>query len=325
MATPVPLSKEQSDRKMALLKRSGLFGGDTGGARITRAATLEDLRAAYKLVHKVYLGTGFIKAEDAGMRLRIFETTSDTATFIAKKDGKVVGVLSIIEDTPELGLPSDSAFKEELDVLRAMGRKLGEVTNQAVDEEFRKTALPTELMRCAIAHGFEMGFDMGIATVSPSHNGFYELLGFRPLRLEDEPWSGPRSYSNKLHDPVVALRINLNDYRRPANETEQVERFVHKFLGEENPYTAYVSAWEERARRSFLHADLLEELFVRERNFLAECTADELKVLERRWGRELFRVVTSDQFLPVLDGLGVVAPKPDGIGKRETPPPPGQN
>src|SRR5689334_8413841 len=83
-----------ADRKLWLLRRMGLFGNDTKGAHIERACVFEDLRQAYQLVHDVYLGTGYIEPEPGGMRLRIFEATLETATFVAKVDGRVVGVLS---------------------------------------------------------------------------------------------------------------------------------------------------------------------------------------------------------------------------------------
>ena len=47
-----------------------------------------------------------------------------------------------------------------------------------------------------------------------------------------------------------------------------------------------------------LNADLLQQLFVTERNFIAECSEKELNVLHRRWGRELFGTVTGDLFMP---------------------------
>lgn len=171
------LASQRNKRKLALLKRAGLFSGNTEGAVIERACSVEDLRKAYRLVHDVFLGTGYISPEPAGLRLRIFETTSEMATFVAKVDGRVVGVLSMIGDTQDFGLPCDSAFKVELDALRASGAKLCELTNQAVEEEYRKSAVPTELMRCAMAHSLDAGYDENIATVSPSHNGFYELFG----------------------------------------------------------------------------------------------------------------------------------------------------
>src|SRR5690349_15279258 len=94
-----------ADRKLGLLKRTGLFGDDLKGCTIERACSAEDLRQAYRLVHDVYLGTGFIHPVPSGMRLRIYETTAETATFIAKFEGRVVGVLSVVEDSPDLGLP----------------------------------------------------------------------------------------------------------------------------------------------------------------------------------------------------------------------------
>src|SRR5438874_471154 len=110
-----------------------------------------------------------------------------------------------------------------------------------------------------------MGYDEAIATVSPSHNGFYELLGFRQIGAE-------RSYSGKIHDPVVALSMDVNQYRRPTASVDAVDRFVHRFLAEENHFLAFVGVWEKFARRQFLNADLLQQLFVTERNFIAECS-----------------------------------------------------
>ena len=273
-----------ADRKIALLRRSGLFGTDTRGATIERACTAQDLQDAYRLVHQVYLSTGFIHAEPSGMRLRIFETTSDTATFIAKKDGKIVGVLSVVGDSYDLGLPSDSAFKTELDSLRNRGVRLCEVTNQAVAEDYRKTAVPTELMRCAIAHAMKTGYDSGVATVSPSHRGFYNLLGFQELGSE-------RSYSQKLHDPVVALRIDINEYRQPVEGMGAARDFINHIAGAGNPFMQQVGEWTRRAKLNFLNPELLETLFVKERNFLAECTPEQLRIIERRWGQEMFHTV----------------------------------
>jgi ribosomal protein S18 acetylase RimI-like enzyme len=289
---PARSERTLAERKLLLLKRSGLFGTNTKGATVTRAVTFEDLRAAYRLVHDVYLGTGYIRPEPSGLRLRIFETTSETATFVAKVDGRVVGVLSVVGDSADFGLPSDSAFKSELDVLRATGARLCELTNQAVADEFRQSAVPTELMRCAVAHSMKAGYAEGIATVSPSHNGFYELMGFRQLGAE-------RSYSQKLHDPVVALSMNLDQYRQPATNLGAAEQFVHNFAAEGNPFQARVLGWAREARRHFLDADMLQQLFVKERNFLGECTLTQLRVIQRRWGQELFSAVTDDCYFPL--------------------------
>ena len=289
-----------ADRKLWLLKRSGLFGDDTKGAEIVRASNIHDLRSAYKLVHDVYLGTGFIEPEKAGMRLRIFETTPEMATFVAKVGDRVVGVLSILADTPELGLPSDAAFRVELDALRASGQKICEITNQAVAKDFRKSAVPTELMRCAMAHATVRGCDEIVATVSPSHGSFYELLGFREIGSE-------RTYSEKLHDPVVTLGMRVDQYRFPQSGLNETEQFIHRFLAGENHYLPFVKAWDAEARENFLDADLLLQLFGKERNFISECDPTELAMLHQRWGSELFAKVTTDLFVPSQENLVAAA------------------
>jgi ribosomal protein S18 acetylase RimI-like enzyme len=271
-------------RQLDLLKRVGLFGCDLKGAKVQRASTAEDLSAAYRLVYQVYREAGYIHAEQAEMRLRVFETSSDTATFIAKADGQVVGVISVVGDSLDLRLPSDVAFSPELDALRARGTTVCEVTNQAVAEGYRKSAVTTELMRCAVAHAIACGYRMGVATVSPSHTGFYDLLGFRLLGSE-------RSYSDKLYDPVVALTVDFENYCVPPPNLSPASRFVHAFLGATNPYRDKVAAWDRRARVRFLNANLLERLFVTESGFLAQCSPSELDVVRLRWGQELFSAV----------------------------------
>ena len=294
---------------MGLLKRTGLFGDDTKGATIQRACTGEELRQAYRLVHDVFLETGFLRPEPSGLRLRMFETSSETATFIAKKDGEVVGVLSVVGDSSDVGLPSDAAFKPELDALRAKGVKLCEVTNQAVAAGYRKSAVATELMRCAFAHELHTGFHEGVATVSPSHQGFYELMGFREL-------GSPRSYSAKLHDPVIALRMDINLFRQQPAGLRGQARFLQAFATEGNPFLAKVAGWGQLARRHFLNADLLEQLFVHERDFLGECSLKELAILQRRWGVELFQLVSGIMDLAVLKDQGA-APSPVSLSADE--------
>ncbi len=283
-----------AERKLALLRRIGLFGADTMGATIERASTLDDLRQAYRLVHDIYLGTGFIEPEPSGIRLRIFETTSETATFVAKVEGRVVGVLSVVCDSVELGLPADQAFRRELDDLRHAGQKLCEVTNQAVASEYRQSAIPTELMRCAIATALARGCDQAIAAVSPSHLGFYELIGFCGIASE-------RSYSDKIADPVIGVGLPVERYRERQADLSATETFIHDFLAVTNPFLSLVATWADNARRQFLNPEFLEQLFVIERNVLAECSPMQLRVLYRRWGQEMFAAVTRNPFFATDD------------------------
>jgi ribosomal protein S18 acetylase RimI-like enzyme len=284
-----PARSESSiaERKLGFLKRTGLFGRDLKGCTIERACSAEDLRQAYRLVHDVFLGSGFIDPDPSGMRLRIYETTAETATFIAKEGSRVVAVLSVVEDTGDLGLPSDCVFKPELDALRDAGRRLCEFTNQAVAEDYRKSAIPTELMRCATAFSLTKGFDEAIAAVSPSHGGFYDLLGFRHIGSQ-------RSYSETIDDPVVAVSMDIDLYRTPRNDLTTAGEFIRQFFTEGNHFFSRMAEWAQEARRQFLNPDLLKQLFIVERNILAACSSAELAILQRRWGYETFVAVVAN-------------------------------
>ena len=87
-----------------------------------------------------------------------------------------------------------------------------------------------------------------MATVSPSHNGFYELLGFREK-------GGERSYSDKLHDPVVSLVMDMNQWRKPSGTLNDTERFVLRFLTEDNHFLSEVEEWAKEAKQQFFNAD----------------------------------------------------------------------
>lgn len=280
-----------ADRKLSLLRKIGLFGEDLKGCTIERACTADDLRQAYRLVHDVFFSRGFISPDPSHMRVRIYETTPETATFVAKMDGRVVAVLSVVEDSPDLGLPSDHAFKEELDELRRAGRRLCEITNQAVAVEYRKSAVPTELMRCAIAVSLTQGFDEAIASVSPGHNGFYDLLGFRQI-------GSARNYSDEIEDRVIALSMDIDQYRSRKPALSTAAQFIRQFLTEGNHFLSLVTDWAEEARRHFLNPDLLRHLFVLEKNFLERFAPSELVVLHQRWGQETYTAVTGHPFAP---------------------------
>ncbi len=306
----------QAERKLHLLKRSGLFGGETRGAVIERACLPQDLHAAYRLVHDVYASTGFIHPDDSGLRLRIFEASPDTATFVARVDGRVVGVLSVVGDSPDLGLPSDSAVKAELDGLRAEGLRLCEFTNQAIAAPFRKTAIATELMRCAIAHGIKAGFHQSVAAVSPSHDGFYRMIGFQLVGAE-------RSYSDKLYDPVIAVSLDLGRFQRACRCRTTIERFLRDFAVEANPYLGRMGEWNRRSRDAFMSVDSLIALFAGCRKLLLECSEAELQALRFRWGRKLFDAVLAhgqsdrvDRYRPILSARVITGAQPTE-GSRE--------
>jgi hypothetical protein len=148
---------KKSARRLALFKRMGFFGANTLGYEITRATTLDDLVAAYSLVHDCFVERGYILPHPSGMRLRCHEAANEMATFVAKLNGQVIGVQSIIADSEDLGLPADGAFRREIDVLRNQGRCVYEATNEAIASLYRRTSLAVELIQPIFAQTLSAG------------------------------------------------------------------------------------------------------------------------------------------------------------------------
>jgi hypothetical protein len=265
---------------MALLKRAGLFSSDTHGALIHRATRLEDLLAAYRLTHDVFVEQGYIHPDPTGVRIRAYEALPETATFIARTEPDVVGVTSVVQDSSDLGLPADHAFKAELDQLRGDERVICEGTNWLVADSHRSSAVMSELMRCSFAHACWNQCTDFVGAVSPGHAKFYQLLGF-------EIYGAQRSYSKDIEDPVVLVRMDLTSlegrFEGVEAGFEDVESFLKGYYIEHNPYHRNVATWQITADRLFADPTLLHMLFVSETDFLPRCDARTLEAIALRW------------------------------------------
>ena len=105
-----------------------------------------------------------------------------TAFFVARLDGEVVGTCAMIADGP-YGLPSDRAFIEENDALRATGR-LFEHGSLAIAREHRRHTrrimlrLGAAMTRTAIEEHPDSPL---VLAVAPENLRFYENLTQRQI------------------------------------------------------------------------------------------------------------------------------------------------
>ena len=104
-------------RRVALLKRKGIL--DPSHVRVHNATTRRELRLAHELVQEAYIRRGYAESQ------RTFDGLPGTLTLVAKLS-KMMGVLTIIPDSQQLGLPSDGSFGRELTKLRVLGHKICE-------------------------------------------------------------------------------------------------------------------------------------------------------------------------------------------------------
>ncbi|MBI2270777.1 MAG: hypothetical protein HYU69_10545 [Bacteroidetes bacterium] len=234
-------------RKMILLRRKGLFASpENQGFEIKRAFNIKELLNAYRIVHDIFVEQGFIKPYRNGMRIRPFEFSKQIATFIAcAEDNKVQGVLSLVQDSNMLGLPSDGAFFTEISQLRKQNRRIAEVTNQAIVQNHRSTCMTTQLMQTIIAQALlKKNTDLIIA-ISPSELNFYnELMTFECI-------SDIKSYSKEINDPVVLMRLDIEQIPKIDSTSNEAQLFAKRYLIDNNPYILKVGQWEEEARFAF--------------------------------------------------------------------------
>jgi len=297
----------QESRRLKLLRRIGLFTSDTKGAVIERATCGSDLIAAYRLVHDIFVEENYIKPQEGGLRVRPFECVPESGTCVARTGSRIVGVQTLAVDSDDFGLPSDISFRDVLDTLRGDGRLVCEATNEAIAKELRRSAVPTELMRCMFAYAVSIGCTELITTISPGHATFYEFVGFRQV-------SDVRSYTSKIDDPVVVVSANLAEAKRRyetgiANGDADCT-FLNNFYFDQNPYTVRQAEWTEQANASFRDPQFLTELCHRT-GFLRHATPSVLDAMRTRLGAALFA--------QVLHGAGeasAVGSRPSGDRPR---------
>ena len=284
--------ESRTDRKptrsqIARLKRfERCFGADPKGVAFSRALSMADLVGAYSLVHDVFVSQGYIHPDPTGLRMRVYEALPETATFVAKQDGKVIGVSALVPDSPDLGLPSDAVFGAEIDALRGEGRKVCEITDQAVSADWRGTTVTVGLMQCLCAQMLTIGCTDLVFAVSPSHVKFYELVGY--VRISEI-----KSYSTHVNDPVVLMHgADLcHRFDGLASGDDDAENFLRKYYVDDNPYRRYVDTWQIVAERFFSDPTVLHELYVVRSGLLEKCSERERQAIRSRWGTDVFSSV----------------------------------
>jgi len=279
-------------KKVALLRRMGHFSPPDPNVQIRRAVAEHDLRDAYRLVHDVFVNKGYIDLKPTGIRLRAFEAIPEMATFVAGTEGRIVGVMSIIPDTPDMGLPSDAGFEKELDELRRAKRRVAEVTNLAVAPRYRRSNVFTELARAIHAHAVAMHYDDVFIAISPGHVGFFKDI------LQFLPCGDARNYSSEKDDTVVGLRWNMRTLREQFADADSRlgdDALLIDHFYENNPCHDFVLPWATVAKRTFLDARVLCQLFVDGYNALDHFTPDQREAIRRRWGEAVFAEVCHGQ------------------------------
>ena len=147
---------------------------------IRLADTSERREKAALLVDRMYAREGYHHEN-------ILRVTPHTITLITYgQDGNVIGTITIGLDSPENGLLADEGYREEIDRLRAKGKRICEFNGLAIDSSIRSKIFVARLFHIAMLYPWGI-FDHKelVIEVTPAHARFYQkMLGFKQMGKE---------------------------------------------------------------------------------------------------------------------------------------------
>ncbi len=172
--------------------------------RVHVATTDKEVTEALSLVYREYLAAGLIDKNDKCVRrLRHhgLATTHVLVVMTGEDCGGVIATLTLVVDG-SLGLPLESAYPEEVEILRQTGQLLAETSclasSGAARSAFRLMDFTREFAR-------SLGVDTILTVVNPRHQKFYARAhGFIQI-------GEPTLYSAVKDNEAVLLSLRLGN------------------------------------------------------------------------------------------------------------------
>jgi hypothetical protein len=187
-----------------------------------RLANSEKRReAASLLIKKMYSWRGY-SVEDP-----LAHQPNRITLVVDDKAGNTVGTMSLCLDS-EYGLPADENYRDKLDELRALGRRLCEPSKLAIERHLSYRVFASMMHTAYIYSHKIQGYTDYVIEVNPRHAAFYKkMLGFHDF--------GELRTCTRVNAPAVLLRLE-GEYMG-----EQIEKFGGMFErhGEEKSFYPY--------------------------------------------------------------------------------------
>jgi hypothetical protein len=194
------------------------------------ASQRSEWEGAFRLAAQAYQARGLQAGNSSELRFAPHHALPGSATFVARKNGQVIGTLSLVLDNTLVGLPLEELYGDAVAALRAVGRRLAEVTCLAGEACGPRSFPVTFALMRLMAHYFlGQGGDTMLISVHPRHRPFYErLMGFVPFGARK---ACPRVQNN----PAEALLLDAALRRKELSRRDQL------LLGERPPAQALLA------------------------------------------------------------------------------------
>ncbi len=210
------------------------FNPNLEGVIFRPAIKLDDYIKCFRLLHDVYVQAGYSEPSETALRITPYHSLPDSKVFLGCLENcdamrTPLYTISLFPDSSE-GLPMDSAFKSELDILRSKGRKIAEVGCLASNPSFRRGDQNIPMLGNRVVHHYAehyLDIDDLVITVHPKYLPVYEdILLFEKIGKIDD-------YNYVNGNPAVAMRIDLNtaekEYKK-AYAHAPIEKDLHHFF-----------------------------------------------------------------------------------------------
>ena len=248
---------------------------------VTASDRVEDIDEALMVVHDGFVEAGYLDPTPSGRRMHPAYLNPGTVFFVARVDGETVGTCALIADGP-FGLPSDRAFAEENDLLRAAyPGTIYEAGSLAVRSEHRRSTrrivmrLFAAMTRIALVEFPEAPVPLA---VTPENRRFYaamagtlDVAGPRPL------YGAPAVL---LQTGATALAAHC------AQRTTPTQRAMDALLTERSP-----SWFTDRRSRLPLPSDWLGTLL--DEQGVTGALAAQIRLLAERYPDALDRILSA--------------------------------
>jgi hypothetical protein len=184
-----------------------------GGLPCSTANDRESFLLAFRLIYRAYLRDGLTQPNSLGLRYTPHQLSDDSSVFMVRRDDRVVGTLTFIEDG-ELGLPIESLYGAEISRLRRREARVAELSCLALEdtETMRCFSVLRGLLRAALELAKLRQVELLTVCIHPRNLSFYErrlkFTQFGPLRYC--PWV--------CDQPAIAMFRRLSRYTVRSDE-----------------------------------------------------------------------------------------------------------
>jgi hypothetical protein len=252
------------------------------------AEDFDEFCQAFKVLHDVYLSSGYLPHEDpSGMHLGLHHLLPKTCVFVFKTYLTVLSTMSYIPDSPEFGLPMDDLYKDELDVLRDSGRKVVELGSLATTRHRCWQNLMVFLSKAVFQYALCTDADDLCIMVNPKHVRFYNSI------FLFQPFAEERHYA-KVDAPAVALRVDMRNIEpalRHAYSGSDFDTDLHSFFVKINSHAIDTTMDTRCAEKNApLNPEIAEHLLLARPELVRGLSLEKLAELERLYPAVLHRM-----------------------------------